>query len=80
MNKSTIFKVIGVDMWGGDYATRKVNNFIEAENAAKEWVTDESKCATLYEDTIYFKMIRNTNASKSGVHAKCTSFFYGQCY
>ena len=30
----TIFKLIGVDMWDGDYSSIKVNNFIEAENAA----------------------------------------------
>jgi hypothetical protein len=77
----SIISVIGLDMWGGDYANRRVKNYNEAIEAAKEWVTDYNKCATYFygESTIYFKYSRQTNPTRSSEnqHSKCTSFFFG---
>lgn len=75
-----LFSVIGLDMCGGDYASRKVNNLDEAIHVAKEWVIDQTKCATYFESdtTVYLKITRDCNPSVSPNHDKCTSIFKGK--
>lgn len=77
--EQALIQVIGLDMWGGDYAERKVKNFQEAVLVAGEWVTDHTKCATFYEgnSTIYLKISRDCNPKNSSNHKACTTFFKG---
>ena len=81
-NSAGLFMVSGLDMWGGDFSERKVSNLDEAIQVAKEWVTNETKCATYWEvnQTVYLKYVEKCNPSKTFVehHKECTSFFKGK--
>ena len=74
-----IISIVGLDMCRGDYARRIVNNYDEAVQVAKEWVTDQTKCATYFEGdkTVYLKISRDCHPKGSTNHSQCTSFFRG---
>ena len=78
-NSEDLFCISGLDMWGGDFSSRKVDNLDEAVQVAKGWVTDQTRCATYWEGDkkVYFKFVQKCNPSKSTNHMECTSFFKG---
>lgn len=77
--EQALIQVIGLDMWGGDYAERKVENIQQAALVAAEWVTDHTKCATFFEENsiVYLKFSRECQPNRSKAHKKCTTFFKG---
>jgi serine/threonine protein kinase len=76
--KTGIVVIEKLDMCGGDVEIIKVKNLEEAKEIAKKWITDSTKCASLYQDKMCLKNIHKTNPSCSTNHDICTSFFFGE--